>query len=451
MVNAKTPVNPTSYATLSLGHPWRQRLPLLGTFLTSILLTFVLSGCVTQLSNPGNSGTVAPLTLANYVPVPSGQAVVASEEGTAPEIAIAMAAAREGRIADAETSMEEMGLTVDNLQDRAVLLSYNGEVIADKRLAVVAETGGMALLVNVEVGDVVQKGDVLVQIDSTILEAERAQSLASLQAAQASLELLTQGPSEEELAAVEASVAAAQASYSRALRGPEAEDARIALANLQQTEAEVRRAQSAYDDVKWRANIAALPQSAQLQQATLALEIARAEYEKATKGGTQDAVASAFAQLASSKANLARLLEGPNAAQMRAAEAQVQQAETNLYLAQLQLDKAKVIAPIDGIVTSVNTMAGAMVGQGSPVVTLISSDTRVTIPVEEARMDEIEIGQPALIRVDAHPDTPYAGIIAIIAPELDPATRTVQVTIRPTDDVGGLMPGMFAVVDLLEN
>ncbi len=41
------------------------------------------------------------------------------------------------------------------------------------------------------------------------------------------------------------------------------------------------------------------------------------------------------------------------------------------------------------------------------------------------------------------------GEVTLVAPELDPATRTVEVTIRPTEDATLLAPGMFATVELL--
>ena len=60
-------------------------------------------------------------------------------------------------------------------------------------------------------------------------------------------------------------------------------------------------------------------------------------------------------------------------------------------------------------------------------------------------------GQPATIRVEAYPDRTFQGTIAFIAPELDPSTRTVAVTVRPdnTPDNGqGLLrPGMSATVE----
>ena len=80
---------------------------------------------------------------------------------------------------------------------------------------------------------------------------------------------------------------------------------------------------------------------------------------------------------------------------------------------------------------------------------MLSREVKITIAVEEARLAQIQIGQPVTIRVDAYPDRVFQGAVAIIAPELDAGTRTVQVTIRPTEAVDVLVPGMFATVELM--
>ncbi len=61
------------------------------------------------------------------------------------------------------------------------------------------------------------------------------------------------------------------------------------------------------------------------------------------------------------------------------------------------------------------------------------------------------MGQPVVIRVDAYPERSFDGEISEIAPTFDYATRTVQVTVRPTGDAAAdLKPGMFATVTLME-
>jgi HlyD family secretion protein len=302
---------------------------------------------------------------------------------------------------------------------------------------------------NVKEGDRLSAGQLILRVDNSTLEAQRAQALAGLQAAQSQVDLLKIEPNEADIEAARAGVAAAEAAYQRALDGPTAEDLTMAQSQLFQAEAAVRRAQAAYDQVKWNPLIAALPESLQLQQATLTLESAQAQYDKLVKGSSEDIIAGAYAQLASARAQLQRLEGGPEDAQVQAAEAQVRQAESALYLSQLQLDKANVRAPIDGIVSQVNLAVGAMALPGSPALRLLSPTVKIVIPVEENRMAKLRIGQPAHIQVNAYPGQIFNGTLVAIAPQLDPATRTVRVTVQPTGDATQLSPGMFATVELL--
>ena len=347
-----------------------------------------------------------------------------------------------------QTSAQEAGdqPAVDPAPGRWI---YTGEIEPEDEVTVVTEVGGAVLEVHVKEGDRLTAGQLLLVVDSTNLEAQRAHALAGLQAAQAQVELLQMPASDADIEAARAEVAAADAAYQRALQGPTAEDLTMAQAQLFRAEAAVRRAQAAYDQVSWNPMIAALPESLQLQQATLALESAQAQYDKLAKGSSEDIIAEAYAQLASARAQLQRLEEGPEEAQIQAAEAQVRQAETALYLAQLQLEKATVRSPIDGIVAGVNLAPGAMALPGSPALRLFSPTVKIVIPVEENRMAQLRIGQPATIQVNAYPDQTFEATVAIIAPQLDTATRTVRVTVQPTGDTTLLSPGMFATVELL--
>ena len=328
-------------------------------------------------------------------------------------------------------------------------LRYSAEIAADHQVVVVAETAGMVLDFPLDVGDIIEKGDIVAQLDTTLLEAQKAQALVGLDAANAQLALIQTPPDADDLAAAEAAVNAAAAAYQRANGGLTEEEQRLVLAQLKQAQAAVTVAQAAYNQVKGNPAIGMLPQSLQLQQATLGAEAAQANYDKAMKGATADAIAGAYAQLAGARAQLQRLKEGAKPEQIKAVEAQVKQAEMGVYLAQLQFSKATVKAPIAGVISKVSSAIGAMAAPGAPLVTILSREVRVTIAVEENRISQLAVGQPALIYVDAYPDRAIEGTIAIIAPELDAGTRTVQVTIRPNEVASELAPGMSATVELL--
>jgi multidrug resistance efflux pump len=329
-------------------------------------------------------------------------------------------------------------------------MGYPAEIVAEEQVAMMAQVSGQVLEVTVNVGDHVQEGDVLVRLDSAALEAQRAQALASLEGANSQLAVLMDPAKTQDVAAAQAAIDAAAAAYNRAVNGPTEEEQRLALAQLKSAQAAVTVAQAAYNQVKGNPNIGMLPQSLQLQQATLAGEAAQAQYDKLMKGATPDQVAAASAQLASGRAALQRLLDGAKPAQINAAEAQVHAAENALYLATLQVDKATITAPMDGVVSKLQTAEGAMAGPTAPLLTLLSNSVRINVQVEETRLPVLAPGQPALIRVDAYPGRTFDGVIAFIAPELDATTRTVQVAITPDDAEGLLHPGMSATVQLSE-
>jgi multidrug resistance efflux pump len=114
----------------------------------------------------------------------------------------------------------------------------------------------------------------------------------------------------------------------------------------------------------------------------------------------------------------------------------------------LQLDKTTVRAPITGIVAQISIAAGAMAAPAAPVARLISPEVQIVIPVDIAGLAQIHTGQTAVIQVDAYPGETFSGVVAVVAPAADPATQSVPVTIRPTDDDARLIPGMLATVRL---
>lgn len=433
----------------------RYRSPLATHFILTGLSTLLLVSC--SFTAPG--ATPTPVALPTYAPgataaTPSPASVtgetptVAQAEESTDNAGVAPAAAPASDAAPAAVAVAESAPTGSQAPTSA--FRYPGEVVAEHQVTVVAEVSGQVLEVMAEVGDLVEPNQPLARIDNVILEAQRAQALAGLAAAKAQYDLLTDQATEADLAAARAAVSAANAAYRRATEGITDEDRRLAEAQLRLAQAAVSVAQNAYNEVRWMPNIGAMPQSLQLQQATLQLESAQAQYDKLVKGATQDVIAGAYAQLAQARAQLQRLEEGAKPAQLDAAQAQINQAETALYLAQVQLNKATVRSPIAGVVSRVTTAAGAMASPGAPILTIRTRDVKITIPVEESRLSTLRVGQPAVVRVDAYPDRVFAGEISIIAPELDAATRTVQVSIRPVDVERLLAPGMAATVELAD-
>lgn len=333
----------------------------------------------------------------------------------------------------------------------AASLTYNGEIMAEAVVPVVAQVAGKIEEVKIAAGDSVQKGDLLVRIDSTVAEAQLAQAQGALELAQSQLELATTKPQQSDLDAAQAAINAASAAYKRAREGATEEEKRMALAQLRQAEAAVSVYQGQYDRIAGNPYAGMMQESLMLQQATLSKEAAQAQYDKVLKGATADQIASAYAALTGAQAQLARLQRGAEPAQIKAAEAGVKQTEAAVYLAQLQLDKTSVEAPASGFIYQLDAVEGGMAGQGTVLAVIFAHEVKIVIKVEESRYQNVAVGQPVTIRVDAYGDRSFTGEVSEIAPTFDYATRTVQVTVRPTGDGSAdLKPGMFATVELME-
>ncbi|MCA9921083.1 MAG: HlyD family efflux transporter periplasmic adaptor subunit, partial [Anaerolineales bacterium] len=118
-----------------------------------------------------------------------------------------------------------------------------------------------------------------------------------------------------------------------------------------------------------------------LQSAQESLEIARAQYSLALAGVNNDTAVSANASVVSAQQALEQATTGPKEADIEAAQLQVQQAEISLEQSRFSLqqaadalEKAELTAPWSGTILSVDVSVGAMIGAGTPVVTLLDTD-----------------------------------------------------------------------------
>ena len=340
-----------------------------------------------------------------------------------------------------------------------------GRVIPTNSVNLSFASGGIVAEVPVALGDQVAAGQVLVHLDTGVLEQQLAQAEANLAGAQARLDQFDRGPAEQDVAAARQNVASAQAAYDKLAAGPSASDlvaARAALAAAQQNYARVaagptadelaqlsaqlanaraslEQAQAAYDQVKGNANVAMLPQSAALQQATNNYNAAIAAYQAAAGRPAPAELAAAKAQVEASQATLDRLT--PDAAQGQAAlaalenaraqlarleqgsddravlEANVNAAQAGRDLVARQIKNADLVAPFAGTVMKLDISAGEFAAPGAAVLLLADTSTWQveTTDLTELNVAEISEGSPVAVTLDAIPDLELPGRVSTIA------------------------------------
>ena len=333
-------------------------------------------------------------------------------------------------------------------------VNSSGTVLPRTQITLAFPLSGMVSDVLVEVGDEVEAGQALAQLDTGQLEQSVAQAEANLKSAQARLDQTRAGPSAAELDASRAAVDSAQAQYDAAKNqlGLQDEQLSIAEADLKRAELAVRDAQAAYDLVAWRSDIGRLPQSGNLEKATLDYERALANYRLQVAAIDDTAFKSAAAQLAQAKSQLEQLESMPTTEDTAVAEAQVEQSAASLQQAKLQLEDAQLVAPSAATVAAVEVQANEWVGATVPAIVLADLDQLyVETSVDETDIVSVQVGQDAEIALDAFPDVTLSGKVTGIDPLGSIAQGVVSygvdVEILPTDL--SLRPSMTAIVDIV--
>ena len=108
--------------------------------------------------------------------------------------------------------------------------------------------------------------------------------------------------------------------------------------------------------------------------------------------------------------------------------AQLQAKQSHLDLAQLNLERCRIVSPMDGVLQSVDIEVGENVTAGQRVARVVNL-TQIEVPLRlpaEARTT-ISVGDTVELTTAARNDHGWPATVARIAPENDPQTRTVTV------------------------
>lgn len=355
-------------------------------------------------------------------------------------------------------------------------VSATGSIEPEAEVALSFRSAGRIEQVLVSVGQTVEAGQVLAQLDVTDAELALEQADVSLQISRAQLKKLETPPSENDIAAAQAAVTVAQASvasaeaalvsaqagYRQLLAGSTAEELAVQQVQVRQAEANLRQAQNAYDQVKHLPQVGALPQAAQLEQATVAYEVAQAQFSLTQKGANEAQIAASLAQIAQAELSvrqarsnlltaqnsLEKLLEGPADEDLEIARAQVRQAELSKRQAGIALSNSLLVAPISGVVSQVNIRQGELYGGSAlPAMVLTDLDSfHMTVLVDEIDVRQVQVGQTVRLSLDALPDADITGQVIKVSPTARDIGGVVayEVEIVPDETDAPLKAGMSA-------
>lgn len=355
-----------------------------------------------------------------------------------------------------------------------VIATGNLDAAAQLTLAF-RSTGGRVAQVLVTEGQAVKKGELLASLETTDLTLALAQAKAALQISQAQLEKLQTPATDDDLAAARAAVKVAEASinganatlnsaqagYRELLADLTPAEKTVNEARVRQAQANLTLAQHAYNEVKNQANIGMLPQSAQLEQATVAYELARAQADLSEQDPNQAQVAAAQNQIAlaqvsvqqaqsnliNAQNNLQKLIDGAKETDLAIVQAQVLQAQILQLQAENNLTNAQLLAPQDGIISQVNLRVGELTSSSQPAILLTDlHNLEMKIWVDELDMRQLAVGQPAQMTIEALPGVSLTGKVTEISPTARKISGVIayEVTILPDTTDALLRAGMSA-------
>lgn len=274
-------------------------------------------------------------------------------------------------------------------------VSAAGNIAAPEDAQLAFQQAGRVTKVNVQVGDVVKKGQLLMEVDSTDLEL--AYKTAQL------------------------NFANAQANYESAKIKNEQNINQLLVtkAALDKALIALQKAQSDYNAVAWRPDVGMMAQAQTLQTATIDYQTALANY----------------------RINVSNI----NDIALKQAQTQLESSQVAVDQAKRNLEKTKLYAPFDGVVSQVNASVGDNVS-GVAVVVVDMANLQVRVTVAEVDVAKIKAGQTAQMTMDALPNKTYTAKIQSVAPVATVTQGVVNynVVANITDNDGAIKPGMTA-------
>ena len=241
------------------------------------------------------------------------------------------------------------------------------DAFIDAHVTTVApQVAGRVERVLVNDNQIVNAGDVLLQIDARDYESKLAQAKANLAAAQSQL---------------------AQAKAQLAVDQAKAEQEH---ANLSAVEAQASYAES---------NLKRLQ----------AIGISGVSQDQIDSAKTQASFTTANTEVAQNRIRAADAQAGLSQANVATAEANVAQNKAALQQAELNLSYTKVIAPEPGRVTHRTVEIGAYVQPGLALLAIVPTNVWVVANFKETQLTQMRAGDRVAVKVDAYPHIKFTG------------------------------------------
>ncbi len=138
-------------------------------------------------------------------------------------------------------------------------------------------------------------------------------------------------------------------------------------------------------------------------------------------------------------------------AQWALAHAQVAEQQAGLEQTRYLLGVAKLVAPVNGVVSRILAESGAHVQTSMPVFSIGAMEPlKVMIELPQTDLDFVRDGVAAQVRADALPDRMFEGQVVLLQSKLE-KTQSVFVEVQLSNRDRLLVPGMKVEATLVQN
>jgi HlyD family secretion protein len=185
----------------------------------------------------------------------------------------------------------------------------------------------------------------------------------------------------------------------------------------------------------------------------LNLEVAQSQAETQVKDA-QSSITINKAALDAAKAALDLKKSGPRDIDLAPLRASIMDAQAAFNQANANLQKAQILAPVDGVISEIIPSLGEQVTALNPAIRMVGlSQYDIEVLLPEADVAKVSVGQTATITLDAFGDSvEFKGAVVSIEPDQtvvqDAVYYKARVQLENRDDVQ-FKPGMTANVTIL--
>jgi RND family efflux transporter MFP subunit len=275
---------------------------------------------------------------------------------------------------------------VARIGELIISLKSPGEAVTNRMITVKSEVSGIIKNLNVEEGQHVKEGDLLIELDDRQyrLELERAQADRLSKLSELLLEKRFEG------------------------------------------------AEKAVDQ-------------SELDQ----IQLAKNEYERVQQLYSKGMVSENEFDDAYRQYELTLIQSGEKKDEIRSASKGLTQAEITVKTAQMNLEKAKILAPFSGIITDIQVSPQEHIANGRELFVLVNiSRIQVHATVLESEIGKMKQGREVILRFSAYPDKTFEGKVKSISPIVNPEDKTCKVIIDVANPKEEIKPGMHAEVEI---